>query len=459
MHPDEASQLSKITSDSTGDLLYPVESRIPIDILELIFEAGARNAHRQISTFPKPIEIVVSHVNRRWREVAVNLAVLWSSIRASPFEALDKLDSYFERSKGHALSVCLFAYKEYWRPDMVAKMQLHLHRFRRFHLITDFIRSTSTVNAHFKRFDMPALECFLYTPLDFAEFQSPHAPLLSFTQGAPLLASVRLNGPMLDLIRPPFSGISQLCLKEERFPIPFRSICDTLKSCVSLVKFAFSGHIIRSRRPLAIPFDAAPFTLPELRYMMLSNGGSSDVILAAITAPKLSTLRLNNFEEGDLAYFLQLSQVSKFPVLESVTLLDNTFSIEEYHDIARILPAIRTVACLNSSYTDEVLDFLVPLPTSSNVTHMPWPNLGTLMFSQAQFQEKHQAMLCNLVAARIALRTPILNLFLGHANRLLLDPDRLDWLRERLHVDESREMPEDEEMRLLAEFAGDANSC
>ncbi|KAJ6545021.1 hypothetical protein DFH09DRAFT_1172479 [Mycena vulgaris] len=462
MHPEDgASQITSIASDGTRDLLYPVESRIPIDILELIFEAGAQGAQRQISNFSKPIEIVVSHVNRRWRGVAVNLAVLWSFIRASPFEALDKLDRYFERSKGHALSVCLFAYKTYWRPDMVAKMQLHLHRFRRFHLITDFIHSPPTVSSHFKRFDMPALECFLYTPLDFGEFQSPSgtSPLLPFTRGAPILASVRLNGPMLGLIRPPFSGISQLCLAEERFPIPFRSICETLQSCVSLVKFSFSGHIQRPHRRLATPFDVMPFTLPELRYLMLSNGGNSDVILSAITAPKLCVLRLNNFDEGDLAYFLQLSQVSKFPVLESLAFLDNTFSIGEYHDIARIFPAIRSFACLNSSYTDEVLDFLVPLPTSRSVTHMPWPNLGTLMFSQAQFQEKHQAMLCNLVSARIALRAPILNLFLGYANRLLLDTDRLIWLRERLHVDESREMPEDEQMRLLAEFAGDANSC
>ncbi|KAJ7472757.1 hypothetical protein FB451DRAFT_1250601, partial [Mycena latifolia] len=351
LREDGALQINSITSDATGNLLYPVESRIPIDILELIFEAGARNAQRHISTaFSKPIEIVVSHVNRRWREVAVNLAVLWSFIRASPFEALDKLDRYFERSKGHALSVCLFAYRAYWRPDM--------------------------------HFDMPALECFL--------LHSPPGlpPLLPFTRGAPMLASIRLNGPMLDLIRPPFSRISQLCLGEERFIIPFRSICETLKSCVSLVKFAFTGHTLRSRRPLAVPLDAAPFTLPELRYMMLSNGGSSDLILSAITAPKLGALRLNNFEEGDLGYFLQLSQVSKFPVLESLALLDTTFSISEYHDIARIFPAIRSFACLNSSYTDEALDFLVPLPTSSSVTHMPWPQLGALSFSQAQFQEK-----------------------------------------------------------------------
>jgi hypothetical protein len=188
---------------------------------------------------------------------------------------------------------------------------------------------------------------------------------------------------------------------------------------------------------------------------MLSNGGNCDVLLAAMTAPKLCILRLNNFDEGDLECFLQLSQNSKFPVLESLSFFDNTFSINEYHDIARIFPAIRAFSCLNSSYTDEVLEFLVPLPTSSSVTHMPWPNIGSLSFSQAQFHEKHQAMLCSLVSARIALRAPILNLFLGHANRLLLDTDRLDWLRERLRVDESREMPEDKEMQLLTEFSSD----
>ncbi|KAJ7755508.1 hypothetical protein B0H16DRAFT_1520966 [Mycena metata] len=446
----QAASPTNISRDATR---YPIESRIPPDILELIFEAGARSAQRQSSTFPKPIELVVSHVNRRWREIAVNLAMLWSFIRASPFEALDKLETYFERSKNHALRVCLFAYKAYWSPDILEWMRPHLHRVRQFHLVTDFVHSTLTVGSHFMGFDMPALETFLFTPLDFAEFESPSTPpLLPFTSGAPLLTSIRLNGPTLGLINPPFSGITQLCLAE-RFPINFRSICEILNSCDQLVRFSFSGHTQRPHRRLATPAEVFPFTLPQLRYLMLSHGGNSDVILTAMTAPKLCALRLNNFDEGDLAYFLQLSESSKFPVLESLSLLDNTFSVDEYHDIARIFPAIRSFSCLNSSYTDDVLEFLVPLPTSSSATHMPWPNLGALSFSQAQFTEKHQAMLCNLVSARAALRSPILNLFLGYANRLLLDPDRLEWLGERLGVDDSAEMPEDEQMRFLVEFS------
>ncbi|KAJ7757716.1 hypothetical protein DFH07DRAFT_819116 [Mycena maculata] len=459
MESDEASQ-GITASDATGDLPYPVESRIPTDILELIFEAGALHAQRQISTVPKTIEIVVSHVNKRWREVAVNLAALWSFIRASPFEGLDKLETYFERSKGHGLRVCLFAYRAYWAPDIVERMRPHMHRIRRFHLVTDFIQSSPTICSHFMHFDMPSLECFLYTPLDVNNFNEPPGPsLLPFTQELPLLSSIRLNGPTLHLIRPPFSRVSQLCLTEERFPIPFRSICEILHSCGSLVKFAFSGHTQRPHRRLATSLDIVPFTLPELRYLILSNGGNSDVILSAMTAPKLCALRLNYFEEDDLGHFLQLSQISKFPVLESLYFLDNAFSINEYHDIARIFPAIRTLSCINSSYTDELLEFLVPLLTSGSVTHMPWPNLGTLLFNQAQFQEKHQQMLCTLVSARVVLRAPILNLFLGLANRLLLDTERLDWLRERLRVDERWEMLEDEELRLLGAFAGDANIC
>ncbi|KAJ6620088.1 hypothetical protein B0H10DRAFT_1116922 [Mycena sp. CBHHK59/15] len=131
------------TSERIEDPSYPLETRIPIDILELIFEAGARQAHRPIHPWPRQIEIAVSHVNKRWREVAINLAVLWSFIRASPSEPHDKLATYFERSKGHALRVCLFAYRGFWKPDIVAAMRPHLHRIRRFHLITDFIESMS----------------------------------------------------------------------------------------------------------------------------------------------------------------------------------------------------------------------------------------------------------------------------------------------------------------------------
>ncbi|KAF7374379.1 F-box domain-containing protein [Mycena sanguinolenta] len=453
MHPEALP-----VNEASGDILYPFESRIPVDILELIFEAGVRIAQRELLAPRKPIETVVSHINRRWRDTAVNLAVVWSFIQASSYEPLDKLQTYLTRSKNHTLSIRFFAYRAYWTPEILGRMRPHLHRIRQFHLITDFFCSSPTLSSQFQPFDMPKLECFLYTPLDFAEFESPPpaSPLLPFTTGAPLLKSIRINGPMLGLIRPPFSGISQLCLTEERFPISLRSICEILQSCTALVKFSFTGHTQRPHRRLGTMNDIVPFVVPELRYLLLCHGGNSDVILSAMTAPKLCSLRLNNFDEGDLAYFLQWPLPSpKFPVLESLSFLDNTFPIDVYRDTARAFPTIRSFSCFNSSYTDDVLEFLVPLPTSVGFTHMPWPNLSSFAFSQAQFHEKHQKMLCTLVSARIALRTPILNLFLGYTNRLLLDTERLEWLREQLRVDESREMPEDDEMSLLAEFSSD----
>ncbi|KAJ7067260.1 hypothetical protein C8F01DRAFT_1120788 [Mycena amicta] len=442
---------------------FSLESRIPSDILELIFEAGARIAHSEGAPSPRPVEIVVSHVNRRWREIALDLASLWSSVFASPFEATEKLETYLGRSKNHLLRVCLFACVGYWRRDMLEQMRPHLHRFRRFHLVTNFIHPAPTVSAQFEGFDMPNLECFLYTPLDYGDFinvDAPAPPLLPFTRPSPALSSIRINGPMLHLIRPPFSGIVQLCLTEERFAIPFRSVCDMLQDCLALVKLSFSGHTQRPHRRLATPRDVVPLVLPELRYLMLANGGNSDVLLSALSAPKLCGMRLTNFDEGDMAYFLQLSQISKFPVLESLSFVDDTFSVADYHDIARVFPAVRSLACLNSSFTDDVLEFLVPLPTtSSSATHMPWPKLSALSFSQAQFHEKHQAMLCSLVDARIALRAPLRHLFLGSANRLLLDTERAVWLKELLRLEEGPEVPEDDEMRTLVEFSGDGYKC
>ncbi|KAJ7222965.1 hypothetical protein C8J57DRAFT_1391970 [Mycena rebaudengoi] len=447
------------SQNSPSDSSSLLESRLPPDILELIFEVGARQAARHLPAYPKPIEIVVSHVNKRWRRVAVNLAALWSFIRASPFETLDKIITYLERSKGHALRVCLFVYKAYWRTDILALIKPHLHRFCQFHLVSDFIHSPPTVRSQLMQFDdMPALECLMYTPLDSSVFPVVD-PLLDFTRGAPKMSSLRLNGPTFDLLQLPFAGISQLCLAEDRFPIPFRSICSILQACPSLVKLSFCGHTQRPHIRHASSADVVPFVLPRLRYLILSHGGNSDVILSAMTAPKLCALRLNNFDDDDMAHFLELSHVSKFPALESLSFYDNAFSRGVYHGIARVFPDIRSFASINSYYTDDVLEVLVPLPTSNSLTHMPWPTLATFFFNQAQFQEAQQTMLCTLISSRISLRAPILNLFLGNANRLLLDTDRLHWLRERLRLDEKREMPVDEGMRSLAEFAGDAYIC
>ncbi|KAF7312616.1 F-box domain-containing protein [Mycena indigotica] len=443
------------------EFLFSIESRIPSDILELIFEAGARISHWEGAAQPKPLEIVVSHVNQRWRQIAVNLASLWSSIFATPFEAVDKLETYLHRSKNHNLRVCLFACVGWWRRDMLEQMRPHLRRFRRFHLVTNFVHPSPTVSSHFEDFDMPHLNTFLFTPLDSGEYHgdSIASPFLPFTRPSPSLTSLRLNGPTMDLIRPPFATIVQLCLTEERFPFPFRSVCDILQSCNALVKLSFSGHTQRPHRRLATPLDVVPFVIPELKYLMLANGGNCDVLLSALSAPKLCGMRLCNFEEGDMAYFLQLSQVSKFPILESLSLVDDTFSVSDYHDIARVFPAIRSFACLNSSFTDDVLEFLVPLPTSDSALDMPWPNLASFSFSQAQFHEKHQALLCSLVSTRIALQAPLTHLFLGSANRLILDTERALWLEEELHLADGAELPEDEEMSLLMEFSGDGYRC
>ncbi|CAK5268178.1 unnamed protein product [Mycena citricolor] len=456
---EEASRCNGAAHDSLGC----IEARIPEDILQLIFQAGVRQFPHP-AAFPSatpPLEIALSHVNRRWRAAALRLAELWSRVTASPFEPPEKLDVYLQRSCGHALGVCLFLMRDFWSAELLTRIRPCLGRIARLHLVTDFVAPDSLVSAHFRAFDMPQLRTFLFTPLD-TEF-NPAAgggkPLLSLAGGSPLLSSVRLNGPVLNLLRLPLSGITQLCLVEERFPLPFRSICEILQQCLSLVKFAFIGHSQRPHRRLAAPIDVLPFRLPELRYLALSNGGNADVILSAMTATKLDTIRLCNFDEGDLAYFLQLPPASRFPVLASMTLLDNTFSIADYHDIARLFPAVRAFACSNSLYTDDALEFLVPLPNSESATHMPWPNLDTLSFSEAQFQEKHQAMLCSLVAARIALSAPIRRLFLGSANRVLLDGERLEWLKERLVIDESPEMPEGEEMKSLVHFSGDVNLC
>ncbi|KAF7319756.1 F-box domain-containing protein [Mycena kentingensis (nom. inval.)] len=445
--------------DATQDLLFSTEARIPSDILELIFEAGARIAQWDATPQPHPIEIVVSHVNRRWREIALNLASLWSSIFASAYDAIAKLETYLHRSKNHALRVCLLASTQYWRRDVLDVLRPHLPRFRRFHLVTDFVHPVPTVAAHFDGFDMPRLECLVYTPLDFGEFNIDTldpVPFLPFTRPSPVLSSIRLNGPTMCLIRPPFSGIVQLCLSEERFPIPFRSICDTLQSCAVLVKLSFAGHTTHPHRRLATPLDVVHVVLPELRFLMLANGGNSDVLLSALSAPKLCSLRLTSFDDADLAYFLQLSQISKFPVLETLTLVEDTFSLADYRDMARVFPAIRTLKCSNSSYTDDVLEFL---SGDLDGASTPWPTLGSLSFSQAQFTEKHQAMLCSLVDARIALRAPLVHLFLGTANRWLLDAERAVWLGERLKLEDGPEVPEDGEMRGLVEFAGDGFRC
>jgi hypothetical protein len=64
-------------------------SILPDDVLSSIF-AETFKLKRAIGRHRKnPFEIVASHVNRHWRDVAIHLSSLWCKIDVMPFQSID----------------------------------------------------------------------------------------------------------------------------------------------------------------------------------------------------------------------------------------------------------------------------------------------------------------------------------------------------------------------------------
>ncbi|KIJ67759.1 hypothetical protein HYDPIDRAFT_107247 [Hydnomerulius pinastri MD-312] len=109
----EASKLQGILRDSETLGI----SRLPVEIMSLIFKEAASSldsSSEQPTTlfgdetpeWPKTRpELLLSHVSRYWRAVAVGTPSLWTSIRLYVKQSVDLLDLYFARARGMPLDL------------------------------------------------------------------------------------------------------------------------------------------------------------------------------------------------------------------------------------------------------------------------------------------------------------------------------------------------------------------
>ena len=74
-------------------------------MLAEIFVEGLEIWSLDIDEEKAPFEVMVSHVSCRWREVAINLAALWSTIYVAAYQPLDMLEAYLVRSKRRLLDI------------------------------------------------------------------------------------------------------------------------------------------------------------------------------------------------------------------------------------------------------------------------------------------------------------------------------------------------------------------
>jgi hypothetical protein len=431
-------------------------SSIPNEILSMIFKIGQAifrsNLQDDDDSEPEehepPFEVLVSHVSTHWRDVAINTHLLWRFIDISPGRSMAGVASYIARSNGCPLDVRLDLSQSVWNPKGVATEVLdmiisHLGRWHRFSVQSDREGADNPMLARLSDLSAPLLQHLSLCVDDLEHPDSTSDDNLRpqiFSGGAPNLSFVRLRGLGMHFFRPPLVAVTTLHLDQTKtLPIRYTLFRELLTASPFLTNLSIYGDIIGSDSWTSI--ESSAIEMPALRSLRIC-GLSGFVycgILLGITAPRLESLVLKDVQEHDLDLFWTSSQMSKFPLLHSLTFCDFEFSEYTYRNMFRAFTAITKFTSLYSSVNTPMVLRLLGASTvnpNSSVLELPWPNLETLTLL---LNLDDEPLVDDVVETRIIAGHPLIKLRLGSSYDLSL-MHRFPWLRERVQVERFRRL-------------------
>ena len=82
-------------------------SRFPNEIISLIFECIFEPPEAEDTRMSHYHPLPLSHVSRRWRQVAISTSSLWRFIYFEFYDPIGKVEAYLERSKTHPLHIII----------------------------------------------------------------------------------------------------------------------------------------------------------------------------------------------------------------------------------------------------------------------------------------------------------------------------------------------------------------
>ena len=410
--------------------VIPISS-LPNELLSSIFEHGQLHS---MSRGSLPFEILVSHLNRRLRAVAIRTRLLWVKIEISLATPFDKVMAYLQRSgtftidlsvnidtqpspdsEHNGRSAALLYTCAGWAIVMseMTRCRRFCARFGENHSrsLQDMIGSLHAVKA-------PHLEYFRIESLCQASQHDtgPYRKILN--GGAPSLKTIWIDGWGLHQCLPPLTAITSLVL----FPASHLMLWSDLREIISgslTLTFLTIGDIFAEY--LSDDFQSGIF-LPSLQTLRISINemdGSPfiDDVLMAISAPQLECLLIDHVMESDLMNtpqsYPQLQDTERFPHLRRLIISlnrDQKVSQEAWSTFFSVFPHITHFSL--QSEADEVI-WTEPLITTLAVCSMGpliLPVLATLSFNK--ICATTVTSLCHLVTMREAAGHQLRSLYL-----------------------------------------------
>ncbi|KII86981.1 hypothetical protein PLICRDRAFT_43681 [Plicaturopsis crispa FD-325 SS-3] len=387
-------------------------SDLPIELIGLVF-LWAHSVNWEASdASPLPSQVLLTHVSRQWRTIAINTSSLWTSIDIhKSWHVKGILDAHLARSEPRLIDISLR-----W-DHVVEKIAACSHRWKAFR---GYFSGWSSLGPFVEHIDAPRLK-HLYLSADY-----PYDGGIAIT--APHLSDLGLTGVPLSLIQGPLPDL-RICTIDT----------NNYHGSIDLVKlgslFSSSLHLAElSIAYEALPFDlaaAGPVHIPSLTSLQLAAHEDKDLqaMCTALSVPAVETLKLFGFDRGLLECFINFIDTPEhalqtYPILHSLYLIDTLLLVE----VMAVLPHITHVILDNAD--DECLMALRIDRQPPRYRGPLWPHLHSITASSIRVTYEND--LCAVVASRSAAGCPLHSVSMSSSGPWQLDTDLIPWLREHV---------------------------
>ncbi|KIM38149.1 hypothetical protein M413DRAFT_30295 [Hebeloma cylindrosporum] len=319
---------------------------LPLEIQGEIF-GHARRDNSDDQALLLPVEVTLSHVCSGWRNIAINLPILWTAFKfdARPFSSSpsNKLRKYLVRSKTLLMVYLLRSktqllelyfniyYCRNWDGDcdelfyqLLEIAAAHAGRWRRFSLFMTgeslaFTEPLEQINA-------PNLEYFamcLDSNLQGTEDPGDINPSV-LIEGAPKLSVIRINTTSHFYALPPLSKVTTLTIQDspELFDHQYFRTFRYMLMIPTLTNLSIEDCRLQDLQLLDDPEVLRRIVMPSLKTLRITHNYDVPGILSLLDAPLLETLVLHDLYLDALNIGQDVHKITPFQNLHTIALLD-----------------------------------------------------------------------------------------------------------------------------------------
>jgi hypothetical protein len=420
---------------------------LPTEILEEIF----RIARPSIPHQRRGYAVILSHVTRRWRNIALCTACLWTDIYIWLGARDACLASYLERSSNHRLDVKVDLNAhcgDGFLDDLRHQLQIIISQIARLRSLTVDVARIDHLDYVLQSLHGLHVPCLEALHMRFRGGSNYSLRRHVLTGGAPVLSSLTFRGISGRSCTLPLAAVTYLHLGVTRPKLDPGQLRDMLTSMPLLRQLFLAVDGVSFWRPGA---NWPTIHLPSLISLTIAyttrHPEYNSQLYKQLTTPNLECFAIEGLiveppvadRHGDINSvilddaFINLPPDVKYPRLRSLAVATCDMDSEIFVYLCKALPTVNRV-----SFWHQQRNTTLPLLEDFEDIPLLWPDLHHITLLPLTF--RNIDALRNVVSSRIRSGHPLHSI--GHQNGLhddsmLLDED-LEWLREhvKLEVDE-----------------------